>query len=58
MVLEGLNVGASPWILVRDVNCIRHDGEHMEGQPRPIITMEEFNSCINSCGLVELKSFR
>lgn len=57
MDLEGLNVGASPWLIVGDFNCIRHDGELMGSQLRPIITMEEFNICINNCGLVDLKSF-
>lgn len=44
--LEGLNVGASPWLIVGDFNYILHDGECMGNQLRPRITLEEFNSSI------------
>lgn len=55
--VEGLNVEASPWLVMGDFNYIRHDEERMGGQPRSRMTMEEFNTCINNCRLVDLKSF-
>lgn len=36
--------------------CIQNGGKKIRGQPRLRITVEEFNHCIDNCGLVELKS--
>lgn len=45
-----------PWIVEGDFNCIGNDDECIGGQPRPLMAMEEFSKCIDSCGLDELKS--
>lgn len=42
---------------MEDFNYIQYDGERIGGHPRPIITMEDFNNCIDNFGVVELKSF-
>lgn len=42
--------------MVGDFNCIRNDGERVGGRLRPRITMEEINQCIDTCGVVELKT--
>lgn len=44
-----------PWIVSRDFNIIRSDDEHAGGLPGPRNAMNEFNSCINSCGLLDWK---
>ncbi|XP_035551131.1 uncharacterized protein LOC118349699 [Juglans regia] len=38
-----------------DFNVIVSDEEQRGGHPRPLVAMEEFNSWIHSCGLLELK---
>lgn len=43
-----------PWLVVGDFNIIRNDGEMIGGMPRPVITMSEFNECLDSCGLMDL----
>ncbi|KAG2696269.1 hypothetical protein I3760_07G050600 [Carya illinoinensis] len=43
-----------PLLVVGDFNIIRDDRERIGGNPRPLSTMSEFNSCIHNCGLVEM----
>lgn len=52
--LEAFNCSA-PSIVVGDFNIIWHDGERLGGCPRLAIAMEEFNSCINTCGFTEMQ---
>lgn len=54
--LESSPVSAHPWILVGDFNYIQDDGECIGGESRPLLAMEEFNRCIDDCGLLELKA--
>lgn len=53
--LEGLNVGLEPWLVIGNFNCIRNVEERIGGKPRLSITMQEFNQCIDKCGLLELR---
>ncbi|KAG6650510.1 hypothetical protein CIPAW_06G048500 [Carya illinoinensis] len=53
--LVALQVGLNPWLIVGDFNIIQEDGEQIGGQPRPLAAMEEFNNCLNNCGVVDLK---
>ncbi|KAF5473280.1 hypothetical protein F2P56_009904 [Juglans regia] len=52
--LVGLNSSDFPWFVMGDFNIIRHDGERRGGSPRLACAMEEFNSCIAACGLLEM----
>lgn len=45
-----------PWVVMGDFNAIRSDSERIGGSPRPLISMSEFNECLNSCGLLEATS--
>ncbi|XP_042950383.1 uncharacterized protein LOC122282502 [Carya illinoinensis] len=44
-----------PWLVTGDFNIIANDGERRGGRPRSMVAMEEFNSWIHNCGLMELK---
>ncbi|KAG2674330.1 hypothetical protein I3760_13G128500 [Carya illinoinensis] len=44
-----------PWLVTGDFNIIANDGERCGGRPRLVVAMEEFNSWIHNCGLMELK---
>lgn len=43
-----------PWIVVGDFKAIRSDDERIEGNPRPLSSMVDFNDCLDRCGLFEL----
>ncbi|XP_040986544.1 uncharacterized protein LOC121234610 [Juglans microcarpa x Juglans regia] len=45
-----------PWLVLGDFNVIRRDSESVGGNPRPLISMLEFNDCIDHCGLLETSS--
>lgn len=45
-----------PWLMVGDFNVIQRDEELIGGNSRPLASMEEFNSCLDQCGIVELYS--
>ncbi|KAF5462658.1 hypothetical protein F2P56_018646, partial [Juglans regia] len=45
-----------PWLVLGDFNVIRRDSERVGGNPRPFISMLEFNNCIDRCGLLEVSS--
>ncbi|KAG2693811.1 hypothetical protein I3760_08G113100 [Carya illinoinensis] len=49
-----LGVGV-PWMVLGDFNIIRVDDERIGGRPRPFSAMEEFNGCINRCGLIDFR---
>lgn len=51
---EEVQVGDSLWLVMGDLNVIREDEERIGGNPRSLSAMEEFNSCIDHCGLLEL----
>lgn len=53
--LEGLYGKTFPWLMVGDLNYIWYDVERVGGRARPRITMKEFNQCIDTCRVVELK---
>lgn len=56
--LEQISRLSSPWIVGGDSNNIREDPWiRIGGHPNPLATMEDFNQCINNCGLLELKAF-
>lgn len=40
-----------------DFNIIRGDGERIGGNPGALSAMEEFNVCLDNCGLLELSYF-
>ncbi|XP_035546552.1 uncharacterized protein LOC118348611 [Juglans regia] len=42
-----------PWLVLGDFNVIRRDLERVGGNPRPFISMLEFNDYIDHCGLLE-----
>lgn len=39
------------WVIF---NIIRHDGERCGGHPRLAAAMDDFNACLDHCGLVEM----
>ncbi|KAF5477362.1 hypothetical protein F2P56_004011 [Juglans regia] len=45
-----------PWLVLGDFNVIRRDSERVGGNPRPLISMLEFNNYIDHCGLLETSS--
>ncbi|XP_042969188.1 uncharacterized protein LOC122301898 [Carya illinoinensis] len=45
-----------PWMILGDFNVIRTNDERRGGAARPMIAMEEFNSWISGCGLLEISS--
>ncbi|KAF5441980.1 hypothetical protein F2P56_037074 [Juglans regia] len=49
-------VGSDPCIIMGDFNIIRDDSERRGGRPRPRAAMEDFNSWIDHCGLIEMRS--
>ncbi|XP_035548669.1 uncharacterized protein LOC118349189 [Juglans regia] len=53
--LEKESNGIEPWIITGDFNIIASDVERRGGRSRSLLAMEEFNSWIHSCGLLELK---
>lgn len=53
--LRGISSMGVPWVVLGGFNIIRSDEEHIGGQSRPIGAMEEFNGCINSCGLIDFR---
>ncbi|XP_035540358.1 uncharacterized protein LOC118344262 [Juglans regia] len=54
--LEEWTVLDQPWLVLGDFNVIRRDSERVGGNPRPFISMLEFNDCIDRCGLLEVSS--
>ncbi|KAJ0094336.1 hypothetical protein Patl1_15029 [Pistacia atlantica] len=53
--LELVDSKEDPWLVVGDFNVIREDSERVGGHPRPIRAMEEFNNCIDHCGLLDMQ---
>ncbi|XP_040990989.1 uncharacterized protein LOC121238224 [Juglans microcarpa x Juglans regia] len=53
--LENVQVNESPWLVVGDFNAIRSDAERIGGNPRSLLAMTEFNGCVDTCGLVEMR---
>lgn len=53
--LEGLFGKTFPWLVVGNLNYIRHDVERVGGRARPRITKKEFNQWIDTFRVVELK---
>ncbi|KAJ0074622.1 hypothetical protein Patl1_37562 [Pistacia atlantica] len=53
--LELIDSNESSWLVVRDFNIIREDSERVGGHPRLITLMEDFNNCIDHCGLLDLQ---
>ncbi|KAF5468901.1 hypothetical protein F2P56_013012 [Juglans regia] len=43
-----------PCMVMVDFNIIRDDRERVGGNPRPLNSMDEFNECLDSCGLLDL----
>lgn len=56
MEMEHLSNLSQPWMIMGDLNYIKEDGECIGGQPQPLAVMEEFNSCINNCGTMEIRT--
>ncbi|XP_035544614.1 uncharacterized protein LOC118348003 [Juglans regia] len=52
--LVGCRAAGDPWIVMGDFNIIREDRERVGGCPRAAQAMDDFNLCIDQCGLVEL----
>ncbi|XP_040998178.1 uncharacterized protein LOC121244222 [Juglans microcarpa x Juglans regia] len=51
--LEAFNC-TDPWLVMGDFNIIRHDGERCGGRPRLATAMDDFNACLDNCGLIEM----
>lgn len=51
-----VQVADNPWLIVGDFNIIREDREIIGGCPRAAQAMEDFNECIDACGMVEMRS--
>ncbi|XP_042950219.1 uncharacterized protein LOC122282325 [Carya illinoinensis] len=54
--LMGANIHHLPWIVMGDFNIIINDSERRGGRPRLALAMEEFNSWVGSCGLLDMPS--
>lgn len=54
--LEEFFKNLSLWVAIGNFNCIWEDGERISGNPRVRVSIMEFNSCINSCELLDLRS--
>lgn len=55
--LVSLNLTNEKWIVVGDFNIIWNDSERHGGCPRLMLAMQEFNDCIDTCGLLEFPTF-
>ncbi|XP_042958072.1 uncharacterized protein LOC122293598 [Carya illinoinensis] len=42
------------WLVAGDFNIIWSDAKRIGGNPRPLSAMEDFNCCLDNCGLMEL----
>lgn len=40
--------------MIGDFNAIRMDSKRIGGHPQPLISMSEFNDCLDNCGLIDL----
>lgn len=49
-------LGNEPCLIAGDFKIIREDSERRGGRRRLRATIDEFNSWINQCGLIEMKS--
>ncbi|XP_077242062.1 uncharacterized protein LOC143882465 [Tasmannia lanceolata] len=47
---------SSPWLVASDFNVVRFSDERLGGTPGIPADSEEFNSCISSCNLLDLKA--
>lgn len=54
--LHSIDVGNDSWFALGDFNIIRCDAKRKGGRLRHTNAMEDFNSFINSCGLIDLPS--
>ncbi|XP_022880831.1 uncharacterized protein LOC111398107 [Olea europaea var. sylvestris] len=54
--LESIMVSNLPRIVAGNFNIIRNDSERKGGRPRPMVAMDDFNYCIDRCGLIELNA--
>ncbi|XP_042962710.1 uncharacterized protein LOC122296986 [Carya illinoinensis] len=54
--LMGANIHHLPWMVMGDFNIIRNDSKRRGGRPRLALAMEEFNSWVGSCGLLDMPS--
>ncbi|XP_041020448.1 uncharacterized protein LOC121262091 [Juglans microcarpa x Juglans regia] len=54
--LAEVQVVEQPWVVVGDFNIIRNDSDRIGGNPQPLASMEEFNDCLDQCGLIDLSS--
>ncbi|KAK1568632.1 hypothetical protein Q3G72_026945 [Acer saccharum] len=53
--LHGSSTFNMPWVVLGDFNTIRSDTERVGGRPRNCSSMAEFNECISSWGLLDLR---
>ncbi|KAK0588898.1 hypothetical protein LWI29_006805 [Acer saccharum] len=53
--LHGSSTFNMPWVVLGDFNTIRSDTERLGGRPRNCSSMAEFNECISSWGLLDLR---
>ncbi|XP_026398917.1 uncharacterized protein LOC113294756 [Papaver somniferum] len=51
--LEFLNSQDKPWIAIGDFNTIMSVNEKKGGRSPLTISMQEFNDCLNTCGLIQ-----
>ncbi|XP_042954622.1 uncharacterized protein LOC122291037 [Carya illinoinensis] len=51
--LEDIDPRNFTWLVRGDFNIIREDGERIGGHSQPLAAMEEFNNCLDNCGLIE-----
>ncbi|KAK1575277.1 hypothetical protein Q3G72_004017 [Acer saccharum] len=54
--LDRSQMNDCPWMVLGDFHAIRMDSERIGGHPRPLISMSEFNECLDMCGLLDLPS--
>lgn len=54
--LESQQLNNLPWTVMGDFNAIHIDSKRVCGHPRPLISMLDFNECLDKCCLFDLHS--
>jgi mannosylglycoprotein endo-beta-mannosidase len=50
------NYSTNPWLVIGDFNICRYTHEKIGGRDLSISKLQNFNDCLNNCGLTDLKS--
>lgn len=53
--LSGVSCAGLAWVVLGGFNIIRSNEERVGGRLRLLLAMNDFNACINRCGLLDLR---